>query len=88
MAIKDVNRNHGHYKVGIVNRGDLPLPVVLSLYNDQKLVRTITRPAGDWMKHPTGIAIDFDSSQKITKIVLGGDYIPDANRADNLYLLK
>ena len=88
LAINDVSRNHGCYKVGIVNRGDLPLPIVLSLYNDQKLVRTITRSAVDWIKHSHGIAIDFDCSQKITKIVLGSDYIPDANRADNLYLLK
>ncbi len=88
MAIKEVNRNHAHYKITVVNRGDLPLPIVLSLYNDQKLVRTITRFASNWIEHPDGIHIDFDSSQKITKVVLGTDYIPDANRADNLYLLK
>lgn len=88
MAIKEVNRNHAHYKITVVNRGDLPLPIVLSLYNDQKLVRTITRSASNWIEHPDGIHIDFDSAQKITKVVLGTDYIPDANRTDNLYLLK
>ena len=88
MAIKEVNRNHAHYKITVVNRGDLPLPIVLSLYNDQKLVRTITRSASNWIEHPDGILIDFDSAQKITKVVLGTDYIPDANRTDNLYLLK
>lgn len=83
MAITGVSPEDGKLTVTIQNKGDIPLPVVLSFYNNDKLLKTITQPAKQWTQTST-IKVEFQNPEKVTMIKLGNDIIPDVNREDNV----
>ena len=49
LAIGQVTRTEGKTQVCVINKGDLPLPVVLSFFSNDKLVKSITLPASRWL---------------------------------------
>ena len=86
LAIDQVTRAEGKTEVCVVNKGDFPLPVALSFFSNDKLVKSITLPASRWLSLPDKrMTVTLDSKEQITKITLGNDYIPDANPSDNAY---
>jgi hypothetical protein len=86
LAIGQVTRTEGKTQVCVINKGDLPLPVVLSFFSNDKLVKSITLPASRWLSQPDKrMTVTLDTGEQITKITLGNDYIPDANQSDNIY---
>jgi hypothetical protein len=85
LAIVDVSKNGEEFTITIENKGDLPLPSELSFYNNDKLVKTITEPAKQWLNNQKQIKVIVDISEPITNIVLSSDIIPDSNRKDNLF---
>lgn len=88
LAITDVIRNDNHWNIAIENKGDLPIPVVISLYKNDKFVKTIRESATRWQGDNHVIKLTFDAPDTITNIKLGSDIIPDANRKDNEYESK
>ncbi len=87
LAITNVVKTGNHYNISIENKGDLPIPAVISLYNNEKLVKTVTKSASMWQGQ-SKIEVAVDAPETITKITLGSDIIPDANRNNNEYLIK
>lgn len=87
MAITNVKINKNRYDITVSNKGDLPLPLMVSLYNGDKLVTTINEKGKRWL---TGneIVITADVKEKITKVVLGSEVIPDAKPQDNEFVVK
>ena len=84
LAIDKVTRETGKVQVTVVNKGDFPLPVVLSFYSGDKVVKTITLPAHRWLEqHNKPIIVSIDSKEDITSVTLGNEYIPDADRSNN-----
>ncbi len=88
LAITNVIKSNNRLTVKIENKGDLPIPVVVSFYNKEKLVKTITEPAGIWQNHKNVIEVIFDAPGTITNLTLGSDIIPDANRNNNEYMME
>ena len=88
LAISNVVKTENHFNITIENKGDLPIPVLISFYNNEKLVKTITELASIWQNNKNEIKITFDTSETITNIKLGADTIPDAYRKDNGYVIK
>lgn len=82
LAITGVEKTGNRLSLTVENRGDLPLPVVLSFYNNDTLVKTITEPAAGWLNTKKRI-ISYDLTIPATLIRLSNDIIPDANRKDN-----
>ena len=87
LAINKVVKSGNQFNVTIENKGDLPIPVVVSLYNNDKLVKTITESASKWQSQDQ-IIITFETPESITSIKLSSDVIPDANRNNNEYIVK
>ncbi len=85
LAITSVTKNDNKIDVTIENKGDLPIPVVVSFYNNKKLIKTITKPASTWQNNNTKIKVSFNTTETITNIKLGNNYIPDSNPSDNIY---
>lgn len=85
LAISNVEKKDNRYTLTIENRGDFPLPVVISFYNKDWLVRQISETPGKWKKGEKTIKINFDSPEEVTHIRLGNEIIPDANKKDNEY---
>jgi hypothetical protein len=86
LAITKVTNANNKFEVSIENKGDLPLPVVVTFYNNDKIVNTITVLADQWMNQDI-IKVSYDAKETITKIILGSDIIPDANPKNNEYNL-
>jgi len=82
LAITGVEKTGNRLSVTVENSGDLPLPVVLSFYNNDTLIKTITEPAAGWLNTKKRI-ISYDLTVQVTLIRLSNDIIPDANRKDN-----
>ena len=88
LSITGAETNGNHLNITIENKGDLPLPTVLSFYNKETLVKTITEPGSRWITGLKSITKTYDLSEPITIIRLGSDIIPDANRRDNEFNVK
>lgn len=88
LSITNVNKNENKIDITITNKGDLPLPIEISFYKNEELIKTITQPASIWQNNNSTINITFKTSETITSIKLGNELIPDSNPTDNKYLIK
>jgi hypothetical protein len=88
LTIKSVNELEGKMQITIANTGDLPLPIVVAFYSGDRLVETVRKPASDWKDGEKEIQLYYNSTEKITKIVLGEPLIPDATPKNNTWVLK
>ena len=88
LAITSVDNSDNKIDIVIANNGDLPMPVVLSFYNNEELVGTITKPVSVWKNNTTEINVTFNTTKKITTIKLGNDIIPDSDPEDNKYVFE
>jgi aminopeptidase N len=88
LAISSVNSNDNKIDITVANKGDFPIPIVISFYNNEKLVKTITKPASVWRNNNTEIKVSFNTTEIITNIKLGNELIPDSNSDDNKYVFK
>lgn len=88
LAIKSVTKKDNRFTVIVENKGQLPLPVVLTFYANDNVVGTSTEAAGKWQKNTKQIELIFDTKEPVSKITLGSETIPDAHLEDNEYLMK
>lgn len=88
LAIASVDSNKGSIEITIVNKGDLPIPVTVSFYNENTLIETVNKPASVWKNNTQEIIISFSTSENITSIQLGNALIPDSNPKDNEYIYE
>ena len=88
LEIKDVQELEGKKQITIANTGDLPLPIIVSFYDGERLIETIRKPASEWRNGEKEIQLYFNSTEKVTKIVLGEPLIPDATPKNNTWELK
>ncbi len=88
LAITKVVKDKNKFSVTVENKGDIPIPAVISFYNGDKLVKTITNPAVMWQNNKQEIVVTYEASETITSIKLGSAIIPDSNRGDNEYEIK
>lgn len=82
LSIKSATTKNGKINVIIENKGTLPMPVFISLYDNEMLITTIFRPAILWKEH-NKISISVKDPGRITRIILGNNLIADANNTDN-----
>ena len=87
LAIADVKTNGNEINLTIKNNGELPMPVVVTLYNNDVPVETITKPASVWVNNAE-TKISIETEETITNIKLGNYRIPDAKPNDNSYEMK
>jgi len=88
LGIKDVTVYEGTYKTTISREGILPVPVVLKYTYEDGTSEEVTRPVTVWKGGNKEYTVEYKPSKKVTKIDLGANRIPDANRADNRYMFK
>lgn len=82
LSIKSAAIKNGKMNIVVENKGTLPMPVFISLYNNDRLVATIFRPAILWRDH-NEILISVKNPEVITRIVLGNEMVADTNNRDN-----
>ena len=87
LAISKVIKTKNGFVVTIENKGDLPIPMVLTFYNGEKTAGNITYLSSIWLNKEE-VEVTFPTSENITSIVLGSDIIPDANPKDNEFVVE
>lgn len=88
LSVQDASKAGKVWTVVIRNHGQIPLPVELSFYAGDRLAGTMSAPASQWQKNAVEMKLTFESSEEITKIVLGSETIPDANPEDNVFVIQ
>jgi len=88
LAIKNVTKSGNKYTAVIENKGQMPLPVLLTFYANDKNTGNITSAASQWQGNKTEMTLTFETTDAVTKIVLGSETIPDTQPDDNEYLVK
>lgn len=87
MAIQSVLKNREDSKIIIENKGGLPLPVDLSITERTGKVTMVKLTAAIWKNGNSRITVPIKIPlQRIAKILLGNEFIPDKNEIDNVWI--
>jgi len=85
---KVVQKTHKEYMAVITNIGTKMVPVDLTVYYQDGTTKLLHRDISCWRNGNKEIAITFIADKPMVKIVLGGIYDPDVNKADNVWEIK
>ncbi|MGQ9643917.1 MAG: M1 family metallopeptidase, partial [Ignavibacterium sp.] len=88
LAIKSYELKDGFLKVEIERKGNLPVPIKLSLMDKDNIVKDVYYTADVWKTGNSTFRITVDNVKEINKIVLGSPKIPDSNKDDNEVQIK
>jgi hypothetical protein len=88
LGIGNVSNNQNKYSV-IINRiGSKPVPVNLTVYYTDGTTQAIHQSVSCWANGEKTYTVNFVAKNNISKIVLGGNYDPDSNKGDNVWVGK
>lgn len=88
LGISKVSNNGKDYSV-IVNRvGSKPIPIDLIVYYADGTTQQIHQSIKAWTNGEQSYTANFVAKGTVTKIVLGGSYDPDSNKANNTWEAK
>lgn len=83
LAIKSYNQKNNSLEIEIEKKGNLPVPIKLTLLKDGESVKEIYNAADVWKSGSKTAKIKLDNPGEFDKIVLGDTQIPDVNKKDN-----
>jgi hypothetical protein len=85
MAIRSVAPESGGYAVQIENKGGKPLPVDVTCTYADGSIQKLHRSVGVWEQGNTTTVLQVLTRKKLRKVVLGSDYVPDKDSANNIF---
>lgn len=85
LGIAAVKQEQEGTKVVIHRKGSMPIPVKLLITGTDGSTRTLHRSAAVWADGSREITVELPSGEDIRSIRLGGEWIPDAQPADNTW---
>uniref|UniRef100_A0A832DHF3 M1 family peptidase n=1 Tax=Ignavibacterium album TaxID=591197 RepID=A0A832DHF3_9BACT len=88
LAIKSYELKSGNLKVEVERKGIIPIPIKISLMNNDNTIKEVYYTADVWKTGNSTFKITVENIKEINKIVLGSPKIPDSNRNDNEVLIK
>jgi len=88
LAIAQVTQQGNQYTITIEAKGSKPVPVDLTLTLADNTVQKIHRNVGVWEAGNKTVQINVSPAKRIKRLVLGSTYVPDKNKADNIYEVK
>lgn len=88
LEIAEVKMTGKNARISIKNPGKMPLPVALTFYFEDGNTNQYRKSAMAWKDGTTTFFVDFETNQKLVKIVLGDDKIPDYKPENNVWIAK
>lgn len=88
LAISKINNKTNNKQIIVRSLGDKPVPIDLIISFSDGTEQRFHKTAAVWEKGDASVSINFTSPKKITKVVLGGGYVPDVNKEDNIWQEK
>ncbi|MDB5202036.1 MAG: peptidase [Ferruginibacter sp.] len=87
LAITKLSGTGKQKQLFIEAKGSKPVPVDISITYADGSVEKIHRSMAVWEKSDK-LVVTFNAAKSIKSISLGSTYVPDANKADNIYIVK
>ncbi len=87
LRISSVMINDNTAEITLMNKGGMPVPVVLSFIDTDGNVSVLERSATEW-KNGNTLVVKANVKGKIKKVVLGNKYVPDLYPEDNEMEIK
>lgn len=87
LAIRTVTKTATGYNISIESVGGKPVPIEMTLTYANDKMATIKRNISVWEKSNT-VVISVNTKDMLSKVELGGIYVPDTNRKDNVWQKK
>ena len=88
LAVTSVSNKLKSYTVEITSKGLKPVPIDLTITYADRSISKIHRSIEVWEKGNPTITIIIPTTQKITRLELGSTYNVDADKADNVFVIK
>ncbi len=87
LAISSVKQQGKTAQLVIISKGNKPVPVDLVITYADNTTEKIHRSIAVWEKGNKTISINIPSVKKIREVKLGSTWVPDVNKADNIFRL-
>lgn len=85
LAIKSVSKKEKIYEIIIEAKGSKPVPIDLDIDYTDGTSRKEHRTVGVWAAGNTTVIVNVPAVTTIASVTLGSLYVPDINKADNVY---
>ncbi len=88
LGIKNVEINGNTIEAAIEKIGNVPTRVEVT-FEFTDATKDVTQLSARTWKNSSGVVrIRYETKKKLKKIILGNKHIPDANRSNNVYIVK
>ena len=87
LAISDVRHKGNAWTILITNKGGKPVPVDLTIEYTDGSKEQIHRSMAVW-ERDTQLTVPFHSTKSVSRVRLGGTYVPDSHPADNTFEVR
>ena len=87
LAISDVRQKGNAWTIIITNKGGKPVPVDLTIEYTDGSKEQIHRSVAVW-ERDTQLTVPFHSTKSVSRVRLGGTYVPDSHPADNTFEVR
>jgi hypothetical protein len=84
LAIKKVNKQGTGYTVVVESKGRKPVPVELAITFADGSKTVVRRSIAVW-ENANSVSLTVPTTKTIKNITLGGFYVPDVNKKDNVW---
>lgn len=88
LAITSVTNKLKSYSILITLKGAKPVPIDITITFADKTTSKIHRSIEVWEKGNSTVTVTVPTTQKITKVELGGTYNADSHKADNVFVVR
>ncbi|WP_207435015.1 M1 family metallopeptidase [Sabulibacter ruber] len=88
LAIANVQQQNGAYQVTVESKGTKPVPVDLVITYADNSTSTVHKTIAVWETGVKTTQLEFTAQKPVKKLELKHTHTSDANRADNVYVVK
>lgn len=81
---QEIKKGNGENEVLVVNKGGIPLPVVLKIVYNSGEEEVIKKSIWNWSDGKQQLSVKLPAKDNIERIELGASYIPDTDKTNNV----
>jgi len=88
LGITKVTNDKKAWSVTVTRVGSKPVPIDLTVIYADNSTQAIHQSIKAWATGDKDFVIKFTAKDKVSKIVLGGNLVPDSNKENNVWEAK
>ncbi|QEC55205.1 M1 family metallopeptidase [Flavisolibacter ginsenosidimutans] len=88
LAVASVKKTNTGYSILVSAKGTKPVPLDLTLTYADGTKGKVHRSIAVWEKGASSVVINVSTGRRLQSVQLGSTWVPDANKKDNVYIVK